>query len=442
MSALPAEFHRAARRLEAAGAQWEFWRETIWRQRVRVKQGAPDLDTRLHECGVALRILHRQRPAFVFRSPADAASLEQAAGEALEQAAVMKPRAALRFAPACPLPAELPQPPADAAAPLTAHAEAMERAATGPGLRPRDAVAEAGRRAVEIWNSNGLAGAFSLDLASLSLEVTASAVDGRKHGEKRQALGGCFAPDLAALPAARFGRELAQRARDLLGATAPQAGSAPVVLAADCVVDLLEAFAPLYNGEDAAAGRTLAATPEKLRHDNAEAWLHDDPAFPGGYGPQCFDGEGSPAERLTLSAPGRPPALLHTLETAARARQPAAGTALRDSLRALPGPAPRYLVVPAGKVSRRSLLRAAEGGLYITALYGLNTVDLLTGEFALSASGFAIRGGAPAAPLAGFTVSGDYAGLLQAIRARGDTLYRGAAGAAPAIRIESLRISV
>jgi PmbA protein len=404
---LPADFQRAVRRLESAGAQWEFWRETIWRQRVRVKRGAADLDYRLHECGVALRVIHRQRPAFVFRSPSDPASLEQAAREALDQAGVMKPGAAHRFAPVRPLPSARPVPPPDAAAQLTEQARAMEHAAAGGGVQPRDAVAECERRALEIWNSNGLSGSCSLDAWSLSLEVTAQRSGGGKREEKRQALGECFAPDTAGLSAARFGRALAQQAKDLLGATAPRPGLLPVVLAADCAVDLFEAFAPLYNAEDAAAGRTLAATPDRLQHGNPEAWLHDDPAFPGGYGPQPFDGEGTPAARVTLSAPDQPPALLHTLETAVRARRSAPGTALRGSLRALPAPASRYLVIPAGRVTRRGLLRGAEGGILITALYGLHTVDLLTGEFALSASGFRIKAGALAEPLAGFTVSGD-----------------------------------
>ncbi len=444
---LPPEFERAIRRLEAAGAQWEIYRETIWRQRIRVKSGAVDLDYRLHESGVALRIIHKRRPGFVFRSPADAASLDQAAAEALDQAALMQPRPEQGFAPARPLPGSPPQPPADHAAELAATVLAMSAAAgpagmagmAGMGIALREPLAQFERRGMEIWNSSGLSGSCSLDAWSLSLEVTAT---NEKSGEKRQAAGGLFSPDLAGLAAAMFGRSLAQQARQLLGAAKPKPGRFPVVLSGECVVELLEAFAPMYNAEDIAAGRTLAATPEKLLHDNDEAWLYDDPHFPGGYGPQTFDGEGIPATRITLSAPGRQPGIFDTLETAALTRRTPAGTALRDNVKAMPRPAPRYLVLPAGSESPESLWRGAEGGIYITALYGLHTVDLLTGEFALSASGFRINQGAPAEPLAGFTVSGDYPELLQSIRARGESLHRGAAGAAPALGIETLRIAV
>jgi PmbA protein len=437
----PPEFDQAVRRLEAAGAQWEIYRETIWRQRIRVQRCVVDLDYRLHERGVALRVIQQRRPGFVFCSPADAASLDRAAGDALTQAALMRPRGAPAFAPARPLPGAPPQAPPDHSAALTGAARAMAAAAgpAGMGIALREPVAQFERRGMELWNSSGLRGAGSLDAFSLSLEVTAT---DEKTGEKRQAAGGGFSPDAAGLAAELFGRSLARRARQLLGAAAPKPGRYPVVLGGECVVELLEAFAPIYNAEDIAAGRTLAATPEKLRHDNDEAWLHDDPCFPGGYGPQLFDGEGIPAARVTLSAPGRAPGILDTQATAAKARRIPAGTALRDNVKALPRPAARYLVLPAGAESPEALYRAAEGGISITALYGLHTVDLLTGEFALSASGFRLSRGAPAEPLAGFTVSGDFAALLKSIRARGDAPHRAAAGCAPALLLESLRIAV
>jgi len=51
---------------------------------------------------------------------------------------------------------------------------------------------------------------------------------------------------------------------------------------------------------------------------------------------------------------------------------------------------------------------------------GLHTIDPVSGDFSLGASGRALQGGIPGDPLEGFTVAGNVKEILAAIQAVGD----------------------
>ena len=72
-------------------------------------------------------------------------------------------------------------------------------------------------------------------------------------------------------------------------------------------------------------------------------------------------------------------------------------------------------LLPGGE-SNEALLAAAEGGLYVAELSGTHTLNEVTGEISLGASGWAIKGGATAAPVEGVTVAGSLLEWLSAAR--------------------------
>ncbi len=71
---------------------------------------------------------------------------------------------------------------------------------------------------------------------------------------------------------------------------------------------------------------------------------------------------------------------------------------------------------------------------------GLHTVDTLSGDFSLGASGFFIEGGELAYPVEKLTVAGNLYDLLKKIDAVGSDLKFHGAVACPTLRVEALQI--
>ncbi|HET8714249.1 MAG TPA: metallopeptidase TldD-related protein, partial [Holophagaceae bacterium] len=84
----------------------------------------------------------------------------------------------------------------------------------------------------------------------------------------------------------------------------------------------------------------------------------------------------------------------------------------------------------AGTDPVESLYRQAEGGVLITELMGLHTVDPVSGDLSVGASGIRIRGGALAEPVDKITFAGNLRDFLTRISALGNDLrwYGSSAG--------------
>ncbi|HET6330920.1 MAG TPA: metallopeptidase TldD-related protein, partial [Holophagaceae bacterium] len=95
-----------------------------------------------------------------------------------------------------------------------------------------------------------------------------------------------------------------------------------------------------------------------------------------------------------------------------------------------PGVTTFNLVPKVGTDSLASLLKQAEGGVLITELMGLHTVDPVSGDLSVGASGIRIRGGALAEPVDKITFAGNLRDFLTRIAALGDDLrwYGSSAG--------------
>jgi PmbA protein len=138
----------------------------------------------------------------------------------------------------------------------------------------------------------------------------------------------------------------------------------------------------------------------------------DDPLLARGWGSRSFDGEGAAAAALPLVADG---ILANWLLDGATARE----LGLEPNGRASRSgggvsPSSSNVILSGGQRPVAELLSEAEGGIYVTELIG-HGADLVTGDYSRGASGFRIRGGQLAEPVAEFTIAGNLADMLLAI---------------------------
>ena len=77
-------------------------------------------------------------------------------------------------------------------------------------------------------------------------------------------------------------------------------------------------------------------------------------------------------------------------------------------------PSSSNVILSGGQRPVAELLSEAEGGIYVTELIG-HGADLVTGDYSRGASGFRIRGGQLAEPVAEFTIASNLADMLLAI---------------------------
>ena len=238
----------------------------------------------------------------------------------------------------------------------------------------------------------------------------------------------------ADLDLAAIGAEAARKGELKLNPKSLPAGRYRVVLHPEVAVDLLGIVVGMLGAESVSRGRSLfagklgkvIASPLLTLVDDGRLVL---PSGQAALGSEPWDGEGLPTRRNVLIENGVLKTYLHTLRSAAEMGQMPTASAGRG-LGSNPGVTTFNLVPNAGTDSLAHLLKQAEGGVLITELMGLHTVDPVSGDLSVGASGIRIRGGALAEPVDKITFAGNLRDFLTRIAALGDDLrwYGSSAG--------------
>ena len=306
-----------------------------------------------------------------------------------------------------------------------ARAFALERAAreASPKVAAvREAAWSDGAGASLILTQRGVRAADLGTSCSASIELAVA------EGEDRQA---SWHWDMGRHPEAfdlaAVGREAALKGERKLNPRSLPAGRYPVVLHPEVAVDLLGIVADMLSAESVLKQRSLFAG--KLGEAIASPLLTlvDDGRLllPGGQaalGSEPWDAEGLPTRRNVLIEDGVLKTYLHTLKTAAEmgvAPTASAGRGLGSN----PGVTTFNLVPKAGTEGPEGLYRMAGEGVLITEIMGLHTVDPVSGDLSVGASGVRIRDGVLAEPVDKLTFAGNLRDFLTRIRAVGSDAH-------------------
>jgi PmbA protein len=271
---------------------------------------------------------------------------------------------------------------------------------------------EAGR--IALASSTGLAGAFEATSCYAYLQAIAAA-----DGDRQTGLGFGMGRSPAALDPDEIGREGADRAVALLGATKPASRSCPVVLDPTVAASFFGFIGGVLCADAVQRGRSPFAGQLGTRVASAALTLADDGTDPAGLASAPIDGEGTPRRRTALIEAGTLAAYLHDSYTARREGAGAVSTAsaARAGYRSPPSVSTSNLVVEPGTASFAELLRDADGGVYVTDVAGLHSgVNPVSGTFSVGATGRLVAGGELADAADEFTIASDLRAMLGAVR--------------------------
>ena len=306
--------------------------------------------------------------------------------------------------------------------------EASARRASAKVAAVREAAWTDGSGAGLLLTQRGVRtpGAASSCAASIELAVA--------EGEERQASwhwGVSRSPDL---DLAAIGAEAALKGERKLNPQRLPAGKYPVVLHPEVAVDLLGIVAGMLDAESVLKQRSLFAGRRGEVIASPLLTLVDDgrllpskgcPAL----GSEPWDAEGLPTRRNVLIEGGVLQTYLHTLKTAAEMGVAPTASAGRG-FGSQPGATTFNLFPLAGTQSAEDLYRLAGNGVLITEIMGLHTVDPVSGDLSVGASGIRIRNGELAEPVDKLTFAGNLRDFLTRIAALGSDLrwYGSSAG--------------
>ncbi len=245
------------------------------------------------------------------------------------------------------------------------------------------------------------------------------------------------------LDAESLAREAVEIAVAKLGATVPESGDYPVLLAREALSDLLGVYLKIFSAKVAQEGKSLLAGRVGEAIAGPRVTLIDDPHDLNGMGARSFDAEGTWTRPMTLVENGVFQGFLYGQESARRAGVESTGHAVRGGYRGGLDVGPSNLIWKPGTRDKAALLSELGKGILVTDLTGLHAgANAISGDFSLQAEGFLIEDGKVAGPLHGFTVAGNFYRLLQdVVESANDLDFQSGSIATPTVWIKSLAIA-
>jgi len=236
--------------------------------------------------------------------------------------------------------------------------------------------------------------------------------------------------------------EAARKATAGLDAVQIESGAMRVLFDPESAGDLLATFSGIFSADAAQKGLSLQKGHEGEVIAADCVTLLDDPHLAGSIASQPFDGEGVATSVKPVIENGRLTTLLHNLKTAHKQNVKTTGNAARG-YNSTVGVAPTNFYFQPSAIAFDEMLARLDNGLLITDVQGLHAgANPVSGDFSLSAKGFAVRNGQKCEAVKQITVAGNFFSLLKSIEAVGADLKFGTGSyGSPSILIKDLSIA-
>jgi PmbA protein len=401
----------------------EVYAERSSSRRIKVFGREVEQLTAAQRCGLGVRVFAEGAVGHAFGSDLSEAGLDEIVRRAADHAAVSD---ADEFA-ALPEPGGEPADvhPFDERLAATTDAQrieltlALEAAALAADPRVKtveDAMYVDGDGEVFIASSAGVRGSYRANQCYAFVYALAEQ-DGQVETGYSYAVGRA----LEDLDAEACGREAAERACRLLGATKCPSMKAPVVLDPFVAAAFFGVLSSALTADAVQKGRSLFAGREGQQVAGELLQLDDDGTLPDGLDSAPFDGEGTPCRRTPLIGDGVLQGFLYDTYTARKAGRGSTGNGLRGSYSGLPGVQPTNLVVSGPVTPLADIVAGIDRGVLVTDAVGVHSgANPISGEFSVGIAGVLIEGGRLTRPVHEVTLAGDIISMLTNIRALGD----------------------
>jgi PmbA protein len=319
---------------------------------------------------------------------------------------------------------------------LKERALAIEGAARAlPGITNSDgAGVSAGRTMVALATSHGFCRGYATSGYGAAVGVI-----GGEGGDMQRDSASHSVRHYADLDAPEaIGRLAAERTVARLNPGKLASGTMPILFDPRVGGSLIGALLGAMSGPGIARKTSfLLGREEELLFDSSIV-IVDDPHRPRGLKSKPFDGEGVATMRRRLIDGGR---LTGWLLNAASARQLGLETTGHASrgIGGAPGAGATNVHLEPGALSPAALMADIKDGLYVTEMIG-SGVNPVTGDYSRGASGFLIRDGEIAAPVAEITIAGNLIDMFRALVPANDLEHRRAVNV-PTLRVDGMTVA-
>ncbi len=273
-------------------------------------------------------------------------------------------------------------------------------------------------------NSNGVDTSYVGTFFSGSVVAVAE-----ENGESQMGWDALMGHKRADVDSRLIGQGAAERAVGMLGARPISTVRCPAVFENTVVMELLGALASSFLADNVQKGKSMLIGKRDKKVASAVLNLWDDGLMVGGWATAPHDCEGVPRQKTPLLSGGVCRGYLYDTYWARRGGEGSTGNASRSGFKSVPHVGTSNLYIERGDTSRDDLFKEMGRGLFIRELMGVHTVDPVSGEFSLGASGVWIEGGRPAYPVRGIAIAGTLLDLFSKVEVVGsDMRFIGSVG--------------
>ncbi len=279
---------------------------------------------------------------------------------------------------------------------------------------------------------------FSGGYTRSSHGVSATAIAGSGTGMQRDYdySSAAHAADLE--DGAMIGARAAEQALARLNPSRPKTAKLPVLFHPRVAGSLLGSLTGAINGASIARGTSFLKEKMGERIFAPGINIYDDPLRVRGPRSRPFDGEGQRTARRALIEDGVLTTWILDTRSARQLGLASTGHAARGTS-GPPGPSATNVYLEPGNMSPAELMADIAEGLLVTELMG-GGVNGITGDYSRGASGFMIRNGKIAEPVAEFTIAGHALAMFAALVPANDLVFKRGTDS-PTVRVDGLTIA-
>jgi PmbA protein len=270
---------------------------------------------------------------------------------------------------------------------------------------------------ITLANTHGIQESYRIGRATGSIELSGTDGTSSYMGYHHS-----FGRTLRELDAPDIGRTAAMKAVEKFGSREFKTATLRVVFNNETTANLFAEIYPLFSAKNILKKKSILVEKLGLPIGSRAITLIDDGRNKQGFLVFPFDGEGTPTRETVLIREGVLENYLHNHATARKMTHEPAGNSVRGSYTLAPKIGITNLYTKPSTTKAEELLHHAHKGVYITELLGLHTIDTITGDFSVGASGRVIENGQLSYPIHQIALSGNILDLLQSVEAVADDL--------------------
>lgn len=299
------------------------------------------------------------------------------------------------------------------------------------------------RTTTKVVNSKGVSAKYEATFYSASVMAVATSKPASKGDAEDSQVGWeiSLGHKRADVDCAGVGSEAARRAVEMLGAKQLGTIKCSAVFENTVVMDFLGVLASALSADNVMKGKSMLAEKTGKKVLSKLLNIYDDGLIKGGWSSSPFDAEGVARRRTPLIVEGVCEGYLYDSYWAARAGVSSTGNAARGGFKGAPGIGTSNFYIEKGAEDLKALIGDVGDGLFITDVMGVHTIDAVSGDFSLGASGMRVEGGRLTGPVRGMAISGNILELFSRVEAVGSDLrFVGSVGA-PSLLVGGIEAS-